>query len=223
MDAVEQPSPATPARPWRWRPWPTCSGPVPPAQPRQSGLARPRPVRPLLRPRLDAAVCPAPPDGIRPAARRAARSGSGARGRRAIPSADTRPASRPPPGRSARASATPSAWRSPSDSSPSASTGRAPIVDHRTWAFVSDGDLMEGVASEAASLAGHLRLGKLTLIYDDNHITIDGDTALSFSEDVGRALRGLRLARAAGRRRQRPRGHRRARSRRRAPRPRVRR
>ena len=60
------------------------------------------------------------------------------------------------------------------------------MVDHRTWAFVSDGDLMEGVASEAASLAGHLRLGKLTLVYDDNHITIDGDTALSFSEDVGR-------------------------------------
>ena len=58
------------------------------------------------------------------------------------------------------------------------------IIDHRTWAFVSDGDLMEGVSHEAASLAGHLRLGKLTLIYDDNHITIDGDTALSFSEDV---------------------------------------
>jgi transketolase len=60
------------------------------------------------------------------------------------------------------------------------------VIDHRTWAFVSDGDLMEGVASEVASLAGHLRLGKLTLIYDDNHITIDGDTALSFSEDVPR-------------------------------------
>jgi transketolase len=60
------------------------------------------------------------------------------------------------------------------------------VVNHRTWAFVSDGDLMEGVAGEAASLAGHLGLGKLTLVYDDNHITIDGDTALSFSEDVGR-------------------------------------
>jgi len=60
------------------------------------------------------------------------------------------------------------------------------VVDHRVWAFASDGDLMEGVASESASLAGHLRLGKLTLIYDDNHITIDGDTALSFSEDVPR-------------------------------------
>jgi transketolase len=58
------------------------------------------------------------------------------------------------------------------------------ILDHRTWAFVSDGDLMEGVSHEAASLAGHLRLDKLTLVYDDNHITIDGDTALTFSEDV---------------------------------------
>ncbi len=61
-----------------------------------------------------------------------------------------------------------------------------PVVDHRVWAFASDGDLMEGVASEAASLAGHLRLGKLTVLYDDNHITIDGDTALTFSEDVQR-------------------------------------
>jgi transketolase len=60
------------------------------------------------------------------------------------------------------------------------------VVDHRTWALVSDGDVMEGVASEAASLAGHLGLGKLTLVYDDNHITIDGDIGLSFSEDVGR-------------------------------------
>ncbi len=59
-----------------------------------------------------------------------------------------------------------------------------PVIGHRIWGMVSDGDLMEGVASEAASLAGHLRLGKLNLIYDDNHITIDGDTALSFSEDV---------------------------------------
>jgi transketolase len=64
------------------------------------------------------------------------------------------------------------------------------IVDHRTWAFASDGDLMEGVASEAASLAGHLRLGKLTVVYDDNHVTIDGDTALTFSEDVPRRFEG---------------------------------
>jgi len=61
----------------------------------------------------------------------------------------------------------------------------ATLVDHRTWVLASDGDLMEGVASEAASLAGHLRLGKLTVIYDDNSITIDGRTNLAFSEDVG--------------------------------------
>jgi transketolase len=58
------------------------------------------------------------------------------------------------------------------------------LVDHRTYAFVSDGDLMEGVASEAASLAGHLALDRLTYIYDDNSITIDGSTSLAFSEDV---------------------------------------
>ncbi len=61
-----------------------------------------------------------------------------------------------------------------------------PVMAHRVWGFVSDGDLMEGVASEAASLAGHLKLGHLNLIYDDNHITIDGRTDLSFTEDVGR-------------------------------------
>ena len=58
------------------------------------------------------------------------------------------------------------------------------IVDHRTWVIASDGDMMEGVASEAASLAGHLRLGKLTVFYDDNRITIDGSTDIAFSEDV---------------------------------------
>jgi transketolase len=60
------------------------------------------------------------------------------------------------------------------------------VVGHRIWAIVSDGDMMEGVGSEAASIAGHLALGNLTLIYDDNHITIEGDTRLAFSEDVGR-------------------------------------
>lgn len=58
-------------------------------------------------------------------------------------------------------------------------------IEHFTYGIVSDGDLMEGIASEAASLAGHLGLGKLIYIYDDNHITIDGDTALTFTEDVG--------------------------------------
>ena len=61
----------------------------------------------------------------------------------------------------------------------------AEVMDHRVFAICSDGDLMEGVASEAASLAGHLGLGRLVYLYDDNQITIDGDTELSFdSEDV---------------------------------------
>ena len=60
------------------------------------------------------------------------------------------------------------------------------IVGHRVWVIASDGDMMEGVQSEAASIAGHLALGNLTVLYDDNHITIEGETSLAFSEDVGR-------------------------------------
>ena len=59
------------------------------------------------------------------------------------------------------------------------------IVDHHTYALVSDGDVMEGIAQESASLAGHLGLGKLVYLYDDNRITIDGGTDLAFTEDVG--------------------------------------
>ena len=58
-----------------------------------------------------------------------------------------------------------------------------PLVDHFTYVEASDGDLMEGVASEAASLAGHLRLGKLVVLYDDNRISIEGATNLAFTED----------------------------------------
>jgi transketolase len=61
---------------------------------------------------------------------------------------------------------------------------KSPLIDHYVYAIVSDGDLMEGVASEAASLAGHLKLGKLIYLYDDNHVTIEGFTNLAFSEDV---------------------------------------
>jgi transketolase len=61
------------------------------------------------------------------------------------------------------------------------------IVDHHTYALVSDGDVMEGISAEAGSLAGHLRLGKLIYLYDSNHISLDGPTSLTFStEDVGR-------------------------------------
>jgi len=61
-----------------------------------------------------------------------------------------------------------------------------PIVDYRVYAICGDGDLMEGVSGEASSLAGHLGLSKLTMFYDNNHITIEGDTELAFSEDVGK-------------------------------------
>ena len=64
------------------------------------------------------------------------------------------------------------------------------LVDHRVWVHASDGDMMEGVASEACSLAGHLRLGKLTVFYDANEISIDGPTSLAFDEDVGRRFEG---------------------------------
>jgi transketolase len=60
------------------------------------------------------------------------------------------------------------------------------LFDHRVWVFASDGDMMEGVASEASSLAGHLALNKLKVFYDDNRISIDGPTSLAFSEEVGR-------------------------------------
>src|SRR5207248_2980423 len=60
------------------------------------------------------------------------------------------------------------------------------VCDHRVFVICSDGDLEEGVSHEAASLAGHLGLGRLVYIYDDNHITIDGPTELAYSDDVPR-------------------------------------
>ena len=62
----------------------------------------------------------------------------------------------------------------------------ADLVDHRTFVIVSDGDLMEGISHEAASLAGHQQLGRLVAVYDDNHITIDGSTDLALSDDAAR-------------------------------------
>ena len=58
------------------------------------------------------------------------------------------------------------------------------LIDHKTWVIASDGDLMEGVSHEASSLAGHLKLSRLKVLYDDNHITIEGDTKLAYSEEV---------------------------------------
>jgi len=69
--------------------------------------------------------------------------------------------------------------------------GEFTLIDHRVYAIVSDGDLMEGISSEAASIAGHLRLGNLILIYDNNRITIEGKTDLAFSENVERRFKAF--------------------------------
>jgi transketolase len=63
------------------------------------------------------------------------------------------------------------------------------VIDHHTYVIASDGDMMEGVTSEACSLAGHLKLGKLIVLYSDNHISIEGSTSLAFTEDVGTRFR----------------------------------
>ena len=72
------------------------------------------------------------------------------------------------------------------------------LVDHRTWVIASDGDMMEGISHEAAALAGHLCLSKLTVLYDDNHISIDGDTALCLLGRRAEALLRLWLGGASG-------------------------
>ncbi|MDQ3503252.1 MAG: transketolase [Actinomycetota bacterium] len=66
---------------------------------------------------------------------------------------------------------------------PDTAPGKSPF-DHTIWCLCSDGDLQEGISGEASSLAGHQRLGNLVVLYDDNHISIEGDTATAFSEDV---------------------------------------
>src|SRR5207237_8016399 len=67
---------------------------------------------------------------------------------------------------------------------------RHEIVDHYTYFICSDGDLMEGISHEAASFAGHFKFGKLIGFYDDNHITIDGSTDLTFTDDTAKRFEG---------------------------------
>ena len=80
------------------------------------------------------------------------------------------------------------------------------IVDHLTYGIVSDGDLMEGVAAEAAALAGHLKLGKLIYLYDNNHISLAASTDLTFTEDCAKRFESYGWHTQDGGRRQRPAG-----------------
>ena len=174
-------------------------------RPRRTRLARPRPLRALGRARVHPPVRRAAPVGLRPHDGRpeAVPAVGVAHARASRARRGTPPASRSRPARSARASATRSAWRSPRQmlaarynrdgprrSSTTAPSRSAPTAT--SW---------RACRARPRSIAGFLGLGKLCLIYDDNHITIEGSTDLAFGEDVGRPLRGLRLPRPAPRRR----------------------
>ena len=175
------------------------------AQSAQPAVVRSRSLRALGRPRVDAALQPAAPHRLRPFARRhqavppVRQQDAGAS--RARPHAGVETTTGPLGQGFANA-----VGMAIAEAQLAARYNRPgfEVIDHATYAIVSDGDLMEGVASEAASLAGHLRLGKLTCLYDDNYVTLAAGTDITFSEDRARALRSLRLAHRIGARRQRP-------------------
>ena len=170
-------------------------------------LARPRPVRPVGRPRVDPAVLDALPHRLRP--RRSTTSRTSASGARTTPGpprgAPHRRASRSPPARSARASPTASAWRIAEHCAAGPLRRRAVRPPHLR-------DRRRRLTSRRASATRPRRSPATSAsagssyVYDDNHITIDGPTELALHDDAGEALRGLRLARRPRRRdRQRPR------------------
>ena len=181
---------------------------------RPTRLAQPRPLCAFRRPWLDAALQLAAPDGIRPAARELQQF---------------RQWGSKTPGH-------PEHWLVPGIETTTGPLGQGfgngvgmaiaqkylaahfnrpghEIVDYKIYAIAGDGDLMEGVSSEAASLAGHLQLDNLIYFYDDNHISIEGYTT-GLHRRPRQALRGLWLVRAEGRGRKRSGGHRRGDSRR---------
>ena len=181
-------TPGTRARRWRSRRSRTCSGHADHALRRAATrLARPRPVRALVRARVDAAVLDALPHRVR----------ARARGHRAVPPVgiDAPPAT-PSTGTRAGIEVT----TGPLGQGIANAVGLAlaeanlrarfgpSVTDHHVFTICSDGDLEEGVSHEAASLAGHLGLGRLVAVYDDNHITIDGPTELALTDDVPAAL-----------------------------------
>ena len=160
------------------------------ARPRRPRLDRSRPVRPVVRALQPHAVRPAVPERLRPPARRTSSSsarwgsltpGHPEHGHTAGVETTTGPLGQGVANAVGMAMA---ARRERELLDPDAPLGES-VFDHRVWVLASDGDLQEGVSAEASSLAGHLGLGALTLVYDDNRISIEGHTDLSFTEDVG--------------------------------------
>ena len=178
------PVPGTRARPWRWRRWGTCCGagcsattPADPAWPDRDRLV-------LSAGHASILLYSYPlPDRLRPHARRTSRpSASGVRARRATPRPATHAGVEVTTGPLGQGLGN-AVGMALAERLLRARFG-AELCDHHTYVICSDGDMMEGVSHEAASLAGHLGLGRLIAVYDDNHITIDGPTSLAFSDDT---------------------------------------
>ena len=169
---------------WVVLPWPTPSGTNPPPQPEESPLVQPGSLRVVGGTRMHAALRPAPPQRLRQRERWMTSSNSASGAHAPL---DTRKHSKPlawksPPGRWARVFQTLLAWRSPSSPGCQIQQGSSQLLDHYTYALWVTAE-SGGCFFRAASLAGHLGLGKLIALYDDNDITIDGNTAVSFTED----------------------------------------
>ena len=160
--------------------------------PANPALARPRPLRALGRARLDAALQPAAPDRLRPArSTSSSSSGSGGASTPGHPEYGDTPGVETTTGPLGQGFAM-SVGMAIAEAHLAARFNRPghAVVDHHTYVLAGDGDLMEGVAHEAASLAGHLELGKLVVFYDSNRISLAGSTNLSFTDDVARVFDG---------------------------------
>ncbi len=156
------------------------------ALPLRPGVARPRPLRAVGRARVDAPLRAAAPERLRPADRAAeGASASWAPRRPGHPERGDTPGVEITTGPLGQGFANAVGFAL-AEAMLAARFNRPghEIVDHRTWFICSDGDLMEGISHEAASIAGFLGLEKLIGIWDDNHISLDGPTSLSFGEDV---------------------------------------